>query len=162
MTTPHSTLLDGGNALSAFRARQLIARLADAGIAVGGLTAHFVHLVGWDAEPGAEGRERMAALLNYGEPAPAPPRGKVIERVLVAPRLGTVSPWASKATDIARNCGIAAVHRVERLVEYQATSAKPHTVAASDAMTTTETVYVITRRRFDRNISSATTPENRR
>ena len=129
MTTPNFTLFDGGNALSAFRARQLIVRLADAGIAVGDLSARFVHLVGWDAEPGAQGRERMAALLNYGEPAPAPLRGKVIERVLVAPRLGTVSPWASKATDIARNCGIAALHRVERLVEYQATSAKPWTNA---------------------------------
>ena len=39
---------------------------------------------------------------------------------MVAPRLGTVSPWASKATDIAHNCGLG-VHRIERLVEYRIT-----------------------------------------
>jgi phosphoribosylformylglycinamidine synthase len=37
------------------------------------------------------------------------------------PRLGTVSPWASKATDIAHNCGLA-VHRVERVTEYRLTA----------------------------------------
>jgi phosphoribosylformylglycinamidine synthase len=38
--------------------------------------------------------------------------------VIVTPRLGTVSPWASKATDIAHNCGLA-MRRVERVVEYR-------------------------------------------
>ncbi|MCH3703315.1 hypothetical protein LZB55_08575, partial [Campylobacter lari] len=38
--------------------------------------------------------------------------------LLVIPRLGTISPWASKATDIAHNCGLSAVHRIERGVRY--------------------------------------------
>ncbi|MEK6629441.1 MAG: phosphoribosylformylglycinamidine synthase, partial [Acidobacteriota bacterium] len=49
-------------------------------------------------------------LLTYGAPAPEP-SGRL---VLVTPRLGTVSPWSSKATDIARQCGLTSVGRIER------------------------------------------------
>ncbi len=38
--------------------------------------------------------------------------------IIVLPRLGTISPWSSKATDIAHNCGLAAVSRIERGVTY--------------------------------------------
>src|SRR6478736_9414669 len=60
---------------------------------------------------------RARALLRYGEPAEAPDEGAA---VVVMPRLGTVSPWASKATDIAHNCGLA-IHRIERVTEYRLT-----------------------------------------
>ena len=46
------------------------------------------------------------------------------ETIVVAPRLGTISPWASKATDIARNCGLV-VHRIERVVEFALRLKKP-------------------------------------
>ncbi len=65
--------------------------------------------------PPAEQRQRLAALLTYGEPYAGPAEGPAI---VVTPRLGTVSPWASKATDIAHNCGLA-IHRVERVTEYR-------------------------------------------
>jgi phosphoribosylformylglycinamidine synthase len=65
--------------------------------------------------PSAALQQQLAALLNYGEPYAGPPDGALI---VVTPRFGTVSPWASKATDIAHNCGLA-VHRVERIVEYR-------------------------------------------
>ena len=56
--------------------------------------------------------ERLSALLTYGEPPLAQePTG---EFFLVTPRLGTLSPWASKATDIARHCGLENVLRIER------------------------------------------------
>jgi phosphoribosylformylglycinamidine synthase len=51
----------------------------------------------------AREHERLAALLTYGDPY----EGPGWHRLIVTPRLGTVSPWASKATDIARNCGLA-------------------------------------------------------
>jgi phosphoribosylformylglycinamidine synthase len=60
---------------------------------------------------------QLAALLTYGEPYGGPVDGELL---VVTPRLGTVSPWASKATDIAHNCGLA-VQRVERVVEYHIT-----------------------------------------
>ena len=54
---------------------------------------------------------RLKDLLGIPEQLPAPPAGELL---LVTPRLGTISPWSSKATDIARNCGFAAVKRIER------------------------------------------------
>ena len=60
-----------------------------------------MHWAAFDAPPAAAVADRLQALLDYGEPAQPETPG---ELVLVMPRLGTVSPWASKATDIARNC----------------------------------------------------------
>jgi phosphoribosylformylglycinamidine synthase len=113
--TPHLTHFEGGNALSDFRAQALLARLQEVSGRITGISARAVHWVWTDAPLGAEDRERFAALLSYGEPAVAAAEGNL---VVVTPRFGTVSPWASKATDIARNCGLA-LKRVERVVEYR-------------------------------------------
>ncbi|MBA4094877.1 MAG: phosphoribosylformylglycinamidine synthase, partial [Candidatus Accumulibacter sp.] len=62
--------------------------------------------------------QRLSAMLTYGEPAAETLYEGVTEEFFVIPRLGTISPWASKATDIAHNCGMAHVHRIERGVGY--------------------------------------------
>ncbi|WP_042422854.1 phosphoribosylformylglycinamidine synthase [Comamonas granuli] len=115
--TLHKISFAGGNALSAFRAQQLQSALATIHPRISGVAARFVHLVALDAAPTPAQHERLAALLNYGDPYPGPEDGLLL---VVTPRLGTVSPWASKATDIARNCGLD-VHRVERITEYRLT-----------------------------------------
>jgi len=74
-----------------------------------------VHLVATDAAPTPALQERLQALLTYGDPYEGPADGAAL---VVTPRLGTISPWASKATDIARNCGLG-VFRVERITEYR-------------------------------------------
>jgi len=109
-------MFEGGSALSDFRARQLLPRLQAIEPRIEGLSARFVHLVVTDVALDAAGRERFAALLSYGEPFEAP-AAKAAASVVVTPRLGTVSPWASKATDIAHNCGLA-LRRVERVTQY--------------------------------------------
>ena len=113
--TLHITTLEGGNALSTFRAQQLLPQLQAIHPKIEGIAARHVHLVAQDAAPTPAGQERLAALLCYGDPYGGPADGVAL---LVTPRLGTVSPWASKATDIARNCGLA-VRRVERITEYR-------------------------------------------
>ena len=113
--TLHITEFEGGNALSEFRVQQLLPRLQDIHGKVSGISARFVHLVASDHAPDAAERERLASLLTYGDPAQAAPDGPL---VVVTPRFGTVSPWASKATDIAHNCGIA-IKRVERITEFR-------------------------------------------
>ncbi|CAN7319480.1 phosphoribosylformylglycinamidine synthase [Acidovorax sp. LjRoot118] len=113
--TLHMTTLAGGNALSTFRAQQLQPALEAIHPKITGIAARFVHLVATDAAPSPADQERLAALLTYGDPYSGPDNGAVI---VVTPRLGTLSPWASKATDIARNCGIA-IRRVERITEYR-------------------------------------------
>ncbi|MFM9071912.1 MAG: hypothetical protein ACKOOC_00640, partial [Cyanobium sp.] len=107
---------EGGNPLPAFRTQALLARLQDACPRITSLSARIVHWVAFDSEPAHADVDKVAALLDYGDPAGS--GDAVGELVVVMPRLGTVSPWASKATDIAHNCGLA-LHRIERVVEYR-------------------------------------------
>ena len=106
--------LRGRPALSPFRLAKLRSALAairpDHGIT--GLAATWWHFVEV-ARPLTPGeRDKLERLLAYGPPeADAPDGGHAL---LVMPRPGTISPWSSKATDIARNCGLAPVVRVER------------------------------------------------
>jgi phosphoribosylformylglycinamidine synthase len=106
--TPNDTFLalDGPSALSSFRAARLLGRLQaiEPGIqAVAARHIHFVHLNG----PAQPVRAKLDALLTYGEPFTASVTDA--DSFDVVPRLGTISPWASKATDIAHNCGLAAL-----------------------------------------------------
>jgi phosphoribosylformylglycinamidine synthase len=115
--TLHIAQFEGGNALSAFRVQQLLPRLAAIHDRIHGISARFVHLVASEAEPSIADRDRLAALLTYGDPYAGGADGALI---VVSPRFGTVSPWASKATDIAHNCGLP-IKRVERITEYRVT-----------------------------------------
>ncbi len=118
--TLHLTTFEGEahgiNALSDFRAQQLLPRLQAIEGRISGISARFVHLVGTVETPTHELMQQLKALLTYGEPCTgASPADAAV--FLVSPRFGTVSPWASKATDIAHNCGLA-VKRIERITEY--------------------------------------------
>ncbi len=109
--------LPGSVALSAFRIGRLLDRLRAVDDRVAAVSATFFHLVWSDAALSPDERQRVAALLDDG--LGGPPTAVDGPGVWVIPRIGTVSPWASKATDIARNCGIAGVHRIERGIEYR-------------------------------------------
>lgn len=115
--TQHITQFEGSNAISAFRVQQLLPRLQAIHDRIDAIFARYVHLVASDTDPSESDRAKLAALLTYGEPYLEEGCNSTSVRVVVTPRFGTVSPWASKATDIAHNCGLS-VHRVERLVEY--------------------------------------------
>ena len=105
---------EGGSALPAFRAQAVLLQLQSVNARIIGVVARHVHWV--LAEPGqAPDVDKLAALLRYGDAYAGGDDGQL---VLVMPRLGTVSPWASKATDIAHNCGLV-LHRVERVTEYR-------------------------------------------
>lgn len=112
---PVVTVFEGGAALSDFRVRQLLPKLQVIEPKIQGLDARFVHLVLSEAAPDAAARQQLSALLTYGDPFDAGAADGT--SLVVTPRLGTVSPWASKATDIAHNCGLA-VRRVERVTQY--------------------------------------------
>ncbi|WP_341903881.1 phosphoribosylformylglycinamidine synthase [Polaromonas sp. YR568] len=125
--TLHLTTFEGEphgiNALSDFRIQQLLPRLQAIEGKISGISARFVHWVATESEPTPALKAQLAALLTYGEPCPAAPAGADRSgdlTLLVSPRVGTVSPWASKATDIAHNCGLA-VKRIERITEYRIT-----------------------------------------
>ncbi|MBI5451780.1 MAG: phosphoribosylformylglycinamidine synthase [Gammaproteobacteria bacterium] len=108
--------LRGTPALSAFRLDKKLAALQAVVPAVSGLYAEFMHFVELDGVLDDAGHQRLRELLHYGPALQvAEPVGELL---LIVPRLGTISPWSSKATDIAHICGLAAVARIERGVGY--------------------------------------------
>jgi phosphoribosylformylglycinamidine synthase len=117
----HLARFEGGNALPGFRAETLLARLRGPVDRIERVAARHVHWVWSDRALTRAENDRLESLLRYGEPATAPAGA---ETIVVAPRLGTISPWASKATDIARNCGLV-VHRIERVTEYAVSVCRP-------------------------------------
>ncbi len=110
------TLLRGPSALSPFRAQAILERAAAQDLPLVGLRAQYVHLADLAAPLTGDGSRLLAALLQYGE-AVAAPSAQAIE-IAVVPRLGTVSPWSSKASEIARVCGLENLQRLERGIAY--------------------------------------------
>ena len=127
----------GARALSDFRLAKLLPQLQAAQPGIRGLVAEFRHFVEAEA-PLEAGEERLLArLLAYGAPPGAAPAG---ELYLVVPRIGTISPWSSKASDIARNCGLGNLRRIERGTAYHVAGAKRSDAVAAllhDRMTET-------------------------
>jgi phosphoribosylformylglycinamidine synthase len=100
---------------SEFRIQQILPLLKAISPQIQGLNARFVHLAATPNSLNDTAQQTLSkALLTYGEPAKTKPSGWLL---VVTPRLGTVSPWASKATDIAHNCGLN-VKRIERITEF--------------------------------------------
>ncbi|MCX7167709.1 MAG: phosphoribosylformylglycinamidine synthase [Rhodocyclales bacterium] len=108
--------LRGSAAFSASRLGRLQKTVGEAVPDVG-LAAEHWYFIELEGPLNADETARLKDLLGIPAELPAPPDGELL---LVTPRLGTISPWSSKATDIARNCGFAAVKRVERAVAYHA------------------------------------------
>ncbi len=109
-------MLPGSNALSPFRTQRLLAQLQDLEPSICAINGRYIHFVDASSEISDADRKRLSGLLHYGEPFSASEEG---EQFIVIPRFGTISPWASKATDIARNCGLSSVlHRIERGIVY--------------------------------------------
>ena len=103
--------LNGARALSDFRAARLLAALQRVSSNIEAVSGRFVHFVHTSRELTEAEKTRLGSLLDYGDAA-EDVRGDLT--FMVVPRLGTISPWASKATDIVKNCGIEGVLRVER------------------------------------------------
>ncbi|MBL9210170.1 MAG: phosphoribosylformylglycinamidine synthase [Opitutaceae bacterium] len=109
-------ILRGSPALSQFRLQKLLQDLTTAGLPGRAISAEFVHLAETRADLTPAERSILGQLLTYG-PRRAAARVEGLVRV-VAPRPGTLSPWSSKATDIAHICGLAAVTRIERVIAF--------------------------------------------
>ncbi len=123
--------LRGALALSPFRIEKLLLPLKAAHAEISGIHAEFVHFVQLARALTGDEQRVLEQLLTYGSPATVRPQGEVI---LVLPRIGTISPWASKATDIARNCGLDAVRRIERGTAFYVDSKQPLSAAARAAL----------------------------
>ena len=104
--------LPGRSAMSAFRVERLFRTLKSHLPTLESLTAEFVHLIAISRSLSSDEMTRLSALLDC--PTLSNEQAGQAQQILVAPRPGTISPWSSKATDIARNCGLSGVERIER------------------------------------------------
>ncbi|GEM78719.1 phosphoribosylformylglycinamidine synthase [Vibrio superstes] len=109
-------ILRGSPALSEFRVQKLLELCREQDLPVTGIYAEFMHFADVSAELDASEAEKLEKLLTYGPTIEEhEPQGTL---VLVTPRPGTISPWSSKSTDIAHNCGLGKVKRLERGTAY--------------------------------------------
>ena len=109
-------ILSGASSLSAFRRQKLLANLQYRIPSITSVVAEYVHFAEVDGILSDQDYATLAALMTYG---PSEQKGATEGTLLlVLPRPGTISPWSSKATDIAHNCGLQNIVRVERGVAY--------------------------------------------
>ena len=109
-------ILSGSPALSDFRIQKLEQRVRETGLNCANLYAEFVHFVDTQGELDSDELAVLNQLLHYGPSREN--RAEVGEKIIVVPRFGTISPWSSKATDIAKNAGLNKIKRIERGICY--------------------------------------------
>lgn len=106
--------LRGVTALSDFRVEKLFQKAAALGLPEVKLSSEFWYFVGSKKALDAATVEKLQALLAAQSVEQTPKAREGLHLFLVTPRLGTISPWASKATNIAENCGLEGIERIER------------------------------------------------
>ncbi len=109
-------ILRGSPAFSDFRLQKLLDGLLASGLPARAISAEFGHVADLAGELSPAERGILEKLLTYGPRRATAPVSGLVQ--VVAPRPGTISPWSSKATDIAHLCGIAAIKRIERVITY--------------------------------------------
>ena len=108
--------LRGAPALSSFRLDKLAQKFLAIHPDIQLLHAEYVHFAALHNSLAPQRQDILASLLSYGPDSPAGGTAALVDArlLLVVPRPGTISPWSSKATDIAHNCGLDEVERLER------------------------------------------------
>jgi phosphoribosylformylglycinamidine synthase len=116
-------IIPGAPALSAFRQRKLLVSLKQAVPTITNVKAEYLHFADISQPLSNKETDTLKALMQYGPMEQAVSASGQL--LLVAPRPGTISPWSSKATDIAHNCGLQDVQRIERGTAYYIDSSEP-------------------------------------
>lgn len=132
-------IMRGSSAVSSFRIEKLLEAFASEGIKVKSICANFIHLADVDGDLTAEEKVVLEKILSYG-----PASESVNEDgdlFFVVPRIGTISPWASKATDIAHNCGLTKIRRVERGIAWHIVSASGAKFSADERKAIASHIY---------------------
>jgi len=129
----------GSAALSSFRLDKILTALKPAVPRISHLYAEFWHFIWSEGELNTSQQASLAKILTYGpKMAEETPRGELF---LVIPRPGTISPWSSRATDIARHCGLEVVTRLERGVVYYVTTSDGKPLSANEKQSLTALIH---------------------
>ncbi len=110
-------ILRGAPALSRFRKNRLLSQCQEICPQVSGIYGQYIHFAELAVDSLTQSQSTiLEQILVYG---PSRETEEDYEHInLVVPRPGTISPWSSKATDIAHNCGLSMVNRLERGIAY--------------------------------------------
>ena len=109
-------ILRGKSALSTFRIEKLLHKLRAVVPGIHAVTSQYIHFIESDSKISPQQETILERILMYG--ANSTLMDYKGTEILVVPRIGTISPWASKATDIAHNCGLQHISRIERGILY--------------------------------------------
>ncbi len=116
-------IVSGAPALSRFRIDKTLEALGEISPDIGGLATRWMHFCELSRDLDASEQGVLDRLLHYGPTRrPQAPEGQL---VLVLPRPGTISPWSTKATDIAHNAGLDCVTRIERGLAWYVAASRP-------------------------------------
>ncbi len=125
LLSPAFLSLPGSAALSAFRLEKLLASLKKSAPNIAHIDAKFIHFVFSETALSGAQQNTLKQILTYGAAKDALQANNHVasadskrELFLVIPRIGTISPWASRATDIAKNCGLESILRIERGIAF--------------------------------------------
>ena len=108
-------ILQGCNALSKFRINKLISTAQAYIPEIISIDTYFIHFIDESEKLNKKELAQLDVLLNYGKKYNFSDK---YEKLIVVPRFGTISPWSSKATDIAHNSGLRKIKRIERGTVY--------------------------------------------
>ena len=104
----------GGPAYSKFRKEKLLEKLQTVNPQIKDIHSEYLHIVWCEKKIAASEKDTLEKILHYG------PKAQVLDfkdnSIITIPRPGTISPWASRATDIANHCGLYDIKRIERAV----------------------------------------------
>lgn len=128
-TSSRLIVLQGMPALSDFRKAKLCDVLHTSDVA-----AVFLHVAEVSEAWTHADSQKLADIL--GKPLQYYTASSADDLFIVTPRIGTISPWSSKATDIAQLCGLSSLLRIERAVAYRVQGERSMVAAAlHDRMT---------------------------
>ena len=120
----------GSPALSQFRLNKLMSDIQADVPAVLSVATHYVHFADVDGKLSNVQLDILGKLLSYGPKRHDSDAEGVL--FLVTPRAGTISPWSSKATDIAHNCNLSNIIRLERGIAYNISCSNNHELSEAD------------------------------
>ncbi|HQS37815.1 MAG: phosphoribosylformylglycinamidine synthase [Methylophilales bacterium 39-45-7] len=129
-STPQMISLRGSAALSPFRIEKIQSKLDQICPNIGHLYAEFWHFAWVDGTLSAEQKNTLNQILTYGPSMQA--EDAQGELIVVLPRVGTISPWASRATDIVKHCGLPEIQRVERGIAYYVKTKNGQALSATE------------------------------
>ncbi len=132
-------VLRGSPALSQFRLDKLMAQIKATDSHIGQIYAEYLHFVDVSVELSEDQMHTLEKILHYGPRAQQQDASG--EMLLVIPRVGTISPWASKATDIAHNCGLEMVHRIERGTAFYVATTNGDKISTKDLILLKELIH---------------------